>query len=254
MIVTTVGAATAFVKTENPPSREPAGTVTVPGTEATAGFPSVVLGSVMIVAAARWQRQLADLMGADAPSTVGYFRAGVLAVLIGALLLTIARVLRDLARLIARGLRTGRVPRAIANVLAVAVVAFLIVGTAQVVLVQAGTSLLNMEWSTRNDATREGTVTRGNDRLATILGTPLAGETVDGRVLDGNTEVGIFPGDLPDDPESVFARNGAGPELPLRFVRFRPPRLERSAEGLTLSLPHIRLDRALEFLLGDRLA
>jgi predicted YcjX-like family ATPase len=103
-------------------------------------------------------------------------------------------------------------------------------------------------------ATREGTVTRGNDRLATILGTPLAGETVDGRVLDGNTEVGIFPGDLPDDPESVFARNGAGPELPLRFVRFRPPRLERSAEGLTLSLPHIRLDRALEFLLGDRLA
>ena len=103
-------------------------------------------------------------------------------------------------------------------------------------------------------ATREGIVTRGNDRLATILGTPLAGETVDGRVLDGNTEVGIFPGDLPNDPESIFARNGAGTDLPLRFVRFRPPRLERSAEGLTLSLPHIRLDRALEFLLGDRLA
>jgi hypothetical protein len=40
----------------------------------------------------------------------------------------------------------------------------------------------------------------------------------------------------------------------VRFVRFRPPKLERTAEGLTLSLPHIRLDRALEFLLGDRLA
>jgi hypothetical protein len=39
----------------------------------------------------------------------------------------------------------------------------------------------------------------------------------------------------------------------LAFVRFRPPRLERTAEGLTLSLPHIRLDRTLQFLLGDRL-
>jgi predicted YcjX-like family ATPase len=40
----------------------------------------------------------------------------------------------------------------------------------------------------------------------------------------------------------------------MRFVRFRPPRLERSADGATLSLPHIRLDRALQFLIGDRLA
>ncbi|HEY5853303.1 MAG TPA: alpha/beta hydrolase [Aldersonia sp.] len=119
---------------------------------------TVVLGSIMIVAAARWQRQLADLMGAESPSTIGYFRAGVLAVLIGALLLTITRVLRDLARLIARALRAGRVPRSLANVLAVAVVAFLLVGTAQIVLIQAGMSLLNTEWSTRNDATREGAV------------------------------------------------------------------------------------------------
>ena len=119
---------------------------------------SVVMGSVMIVAAARWQRQLADLMGAESPSTIGYFRAGVLASLIGAVLLTIARVLRDFARLIARALRAGRVPREIANVLAVAVVAFLIVGTAQIVLVQAGMSLVNTEWSTRNNATREGAV------------------------------------------------------------------------------------------------
>jgi predicted YcjX-like family ATPase len=51
----------------------------------------------------------------------------------------------------------------------------------------------------------------------------------------------------------IFQRHvGADPVL--RFVRFRPPRLERSAEGLTLSLPHIRLDRALEVLFGDRLA
>jgi hypothetical protein len=119
-------------------------------------------------------------------------------------------------------------------------------------------------------ATREGTVTREGETLPTILGVPLPGERVDGRVFDGQREIALFPGDLPEDPESLF--DGAGADAAgdridesksdqifanaspdLRFLRFRPPRLERDASGLTLSLPHIRLDRTLEFLLGDRL-
>jgi len=102
-------------------------------------------------------------------------------------------------------------------------------------------------------ATSEGTVTRAGERLASIVGTPVPGEAVDGRTFDGTGEVAIFPGDLPDAPDAIFAQ-GEGGESPLRFVRFRPPRLERTAEGFTLSLPHIRLDRAIEFLVGDRLA
>jgi predicted YcjX-like family ATPase len=101
-------------------------------------------------------------------------------------------------------------------------------------------------------ATREATVTRGGESLPTIIGTPLPGETVDGRIFDGKTETAWFPGDLPSDPEDVFNPDAAA--LALRFARFRPPKLERTAEGLTLSLPHIRLDRALEFLFGDKLA
>ncbi len=101
-------------------------------------------------------------------------------------------------------------------------------------------------------ATREGTVTNRGERLPSIIGTPLPGETVDGRVFDGSTEIAMFPGDLPDDPELVF-QPGKPTVTPLRFVRFRPPKLERTAEGMTLSLPHIRLDRALEFLIGDHL-
>ncbi|MCP4383961.1 MAG: YcjX family protein [Hyphomicrobiales bacterium] len=101
-------------------------------------------------------------------------------------------------------------------------------------------------------ATREGTVTHRGDRLPSIVGVPMPGETVGGRTFDGNTEIAMFPGDLPDNPEAVFeADRHVSPAL--QFVRFRPPRLERTAEGLTLSLPHIRLDRALEFLIGDRL-
>lgn len=101
-------------------------------------------------------------------------------------------------------------------------------------------------------ATREATVRRGSERLPAILGTPIAGETVGGEIYDGATEIAFFPGDLPADPAAVFGRReGDGA---LRFLRFRPPQLERSADGLRLVLPHIRLDRALQFLIGDRLA
>jgi predicted YcjX-like family ATPase len=109
-------------------------------------------------------------------------------------------------------------------------------------------------------ATKEGTVLEGREKLPSIIGTPIRGEAVNGDTFDGETEIALFPGDLPDDPEAVFGvldeprSVQKGLAAPLRFVRFRPPPLERTAEGYTLSLPHIRLDRALEFLIGDRLA
>lgn len=99
-------------------------------------------------------------------------------------------------------------------------------------------------------ATREGTVKQGRETLPVIIGTPLAGETIGGETFDGEAETAIFPGDLPKNPDMAIQ----GVADPVRFVRFRPPRLEHTAEGATLSLPHIRLDRALQFLIGDQLA
>ena len=113
-------------------------------------------------------------------------------------------------------------------------------------------------------ATREATVTHGRETLDCIVGTPEKGQTVAGETFDGKEEIAIFPGELPADPDSVFKHPESIFELPesvsedeaeaYRFVRFRPPALQRTAEGLTLSLPHIRLDRTLQFLIGDRLA
>ena len=95
-------------------------------------------------------------------------------------------------------------------------------------------------------ATRESHV----DGHEVIVGTPEAGETLDGVRYDGNTEIALFPGDLPEHPDSVLED---GKRVELKFLRFRPPaRLERNAEGNAV-LPHIRFDRALEFLLGDKL-
>ncbi len=101
-------------------------------------------------------------------------------------------------------------------------------------------------------ATREGTVKQGREELPVIIGTPLAGETIGDEVFDGRSETAIFPGDLPRKIDSVFEPDNGNAAI--RFIRFRPPKLERTADGVTLSLPHIRLDRAMQFLLGDRLA
>ncbi|MDZ5696987.1 YcjX family protein [Chelativorans sp. M5D2P16] len=104
-------------------------------------------------------------------------------------------------------------------------------------------------------ATREGTVSRSRETLPVIIGTPLAGETIGEDTFDGEAETAVFPGDLPESPAALFRKDTAPAAVPaIRFVRFRPPRLERTAEGVTLSLPHIRLDRALQFLLGEQLA
>lgn len=106
-------------------------------------------------------------------------------------------------------------------------------------------------------STREGTVKQGRETLPVIIGTPLKGEKINGETFDGKAETAVFPGDLPEKADAVF--DHSGPQLEdtepaIRFVRFRPPKLERTAEGVTLSLPHIRLDRALQFLIGDHLA
>jgi predicted YcjX-like family ATPase len=85
-----------------------------------------------------------------------------------------------------------------------------------------------------------------------------AGESANGETFDGETEVATFPGDLPADPEALF-----------RATRFRglssaPRRRRISASCASAAaartrrqrepaLPHIRLDRALQFLIGDRL-
>ncbi|MBV9218296.1 MAG: YcjX family protein [Methylobacteriaceae bacterium] len=105
--------------------------------------------------------------------------------------------------------------------------------------------------------TREASVRHGNDKLDAIVGTPLAGESVGGEIFDGKSEIAVFPGELPADPKAVFRGEAiAVPEgeADFRFVRFRPPPAQTGPDGHALPLPHIRLDRALEFLLGDKLS
>ena len=79
-------------------------------------------------------------------------------------------------------------------------------------------------------------------------------DCVKGRLADGRT-VALFPGRLPEDPARLLqpARQGAERWLEAEFglMSFVPP--ARMARKPGDGTPHIRLDRALEFLIGDRL-
>ena len=93
-------------------------------------------------------------------------------------------------------------------------------------------------------ATVEETVERGGVSL----------DCVRGRLLSTGKQAAMYPGQLPSDPARLLspAREGAQKWLDAEFglMEFAPARLTlKPGEGP----PHIRLDRAAEFLIGDRL-
>lgn len=105
-------------------------------------------------------------------------------------------------------------------------------------------------------ATREGQIKHGDELLPCIVGTPMAGERIANRVFNGKDEAAVFPGDLPSDPSVALADDTAtAPKWSGNFVRFAPPALAADRDAIQKPVwPHIRLDRALEFLMGDWLS
>ena len=104
-------------------------------------------------------------------------------------------------------------------------------------------------------ATRETEVKTGNERLPCLRGTPLAGERAGNKIYDGREEVALFPGDLPSDPRAALDAARMAGSSSLALVRFAPPRLKPKGSDVAVpAMPHIRLDRALDFLIAEDLA
>ena len=93
-------------------------------------------------------------------------------------------------------------------------------------------------------ASAEQTITHKGRELDVVRGV---------RAGDGK-EVALFPGALPEDPGALLSASGG--EVTewtggASFARpsLAPPRWAATREGP----PHIRLDRAIDFLIGDKL-
>ncbi|MFZ7090337.1 YcjX family protein [Primorskyibacter sp. 2E233] len=97
-------------------------------------------------------------------------------------------------------------------------------------------------------ATTEQTISHGGQELDCVRGTLLDSDGTHGK------QAAFYPGELPEDPAHLLgpARDGAEAWLDqdYRIMRFAPARLTlKPGEGP----PHIRLDRAAQFLFGDKL-
>jgi uncharacterized protein len=96
-------------------------------------------------------------------------------------------------------------------------------------------------------STREGTVRDGRETVPCLIGVPLPGERLGATVFDGVKESVLSPGELPTDLASLEAGS-------IRVIKFRPPRLDLGATvAAPEPWPHVRMDRALDFLIGDKL-
>ncbi len=106
-------------------------------------------------------------------------------------------------------------------------------------------------------ATVEGMRGDGAAALPILSGIPLEGEVLGDKVFNGSEKAAIFPGDLPGDPSLALAQGRKDVSdkatMDMRYIRFRPPAGEESADKSSAVFPHIRLDHALDFLIGDRI-
>ncbi|MBU3705706.1 MAG: hypothetical protein FGM50_03350 [Mycobacterium sp.] len=116
---------------------------------------SIAASMSMLVPAAAWQRDVAELMGVDGPSTAGYLRSLPVAVLTACLLIAAARVVKDAIKGISRLLiRRWNVDDEVAMFIGTAVVVILIVTVVNGVLLRGLLSAASAVFQPQNAATR----------------------------------------------------------------------------------------------------
>lgn len=100
--------------------------------------------------------------------------------------------------------------------------------------------------------TREVEVTQNGETYEALKGTPAKGTKFEGRIFKGDEEIFLFPGDLPEDLATALNKASTLPEL--EILNFNPPDCNKpDSPTAEPSMPHIRLDRALNMLIGDKL-
>ncbi|GAA6210984.1 YcjX family protein [Hyphomicrobiales bacterium 4NK60-0047b] len=112
--------------------------------------------------------------------------------------------------------------------------------------------------------TREVTIEENGETYDALAGTPLTGTEFQGQVFDGKTETILFTGDLKteikNDLKSDLVSDLAASitdqtiendkNSSIEIINFAPPQVDEHSQN---KMPHIRLDRALNMLIGDKL-
>jgi uncharacterized membrane protein len=118
---------------------------------------SAVVCVLMVIPAAAWQRQVSAVMGIEGPATLGYYRTLGIAVLVGGVLVGVARVLLDAIKLLARVLiRRWHVNGEVALFIGTAVVVVLLITLINGVLLRGFLAGASRVFQPQNTTTRAG--------------------------------------------------------------------------------------------------
>jgi len=120
---------------------------------------SAAASVLMVIPAAAWQRQVSELMGIEGPTTVGYLRTIVIALLVGGVCVGTARVLLDLIRAMARFfIRRWHLNDEVALFIGTAIVVVLLITLINGVMYRGFIAGASRVFQPQNASTRAGVV------------------------------------------------------------------------------------------------
>ena len=147
---------------------------------------------LMVLPAAAWQRQIAAIMGIDGPATAQYLRVVVVAVVLGAVLIAAARLIKDVITALARlMIRRWQLDNEVAMFIGTAIVVVLAVTLVNGVLVRGLLAGASTVFQPRNTTTRPGVEQPQQSEKA---GSPASFASWDSLGFQGRNFVGTGPG------------------------------------------------------------
>lgn len=171
---------------------------------------SIAASVAMIVPAAAWQRRVAALMGIAGPDAFGYLRTLLVALVVGGLLIGVARVVKDAITLLARWMiRRWDVNDEVAMFIGTAIVVVLLVTLVNGVLVQGFITGARAVFQPKNSATRQGVSQPGQPERS---GSPDSFAQWNTLGMQGRNFVGTGP-----HADELAALNGRPAKEPIRI-------------------------------------
>lgn len=165
---------------------------------------------LMVIPAAAWQRQIAALMGIEGPSTRGYLPTAAVAVLVGAVLIAAARLIRDAIKALAHlMIRRWHLDNEVAMFIGTAIVVVLTVSLVNGVLLRGLLAGASAVFQPQNTTTRPGVE---QPRQPERSGSPASFASWDSLGFQGRNFVGTGP-----DAAELTELNGRPAKEPIRI-------------------------------------
>jgi uncharacterized membrane protein len=170
---------------------------------------AITASVLMVIPAAAWQRQVSALMGVEGPTTFGYYRTVVAAVVVGAAVIAVARVVLDAIKLLARYLiRRWHIHDEVALFIGTAVVVVLLITLINGVLFRGFLAGSSRVFQPQNTTTRAGVMQPVAPERS---GSPTSFAPWDTLGYEGRNFVATGP-----DADGLTAINGRPGKEPIR--------------------------------------